>query len=991
MTLRKKSITIIGLTFVCLTSILLIISFLITEGGFTGIENKEIRKDVERSLNVIKNEISRLDEIASDYATSDDTYAFISNGNKAYVYHNLSDTTFSRLKVNFILFIDTSGRIVFGKSFDLKMGGEVSFPKSLQKQLAGNAELTKHTDADQSVSGIMLFPDGPVIVSSFPIRNGEGLGPVRGTLIMGRNFDYFRIQQLARMTNLSLLMHRFNDEKLPPDMKEIKASLSAQTPVILKPMNEDIIAGYAFVKDIIGEPVLLLRVDQPRAVRKQEQSTLHYLLISLFTGTLVLSLVTLLLLEKNVLRRLTKLTEDVKQIALVGHFYKRVSQSGKDELGHLAFEINGMLEKLDAAEKFREETDKARYRAVVEDQTELICRYLPDGTINFVNGACIRYYGMERDHLTSLNFMFLNDEGYENFNSRIASLNPENSMITREHQIRKKDGQICWQQWTDRAIFDDNGQIVECQSVGSDITERKQGEEERLRLVAAVEQATDAIIVTDVEMNIRYVNPAFVLLSGFDKSELIGQHPRLLKSDKQNNYFYNDIRKTMEEGKVWSGRLINKRKNGSLYEVEATSSPIRNAKGNVINYVGINRDITNEVKLEAQLRQAQKMEAIGTLAGGIAHDFNNILGVIIGFTEMALHEGSDESLKRRMKQVLKASDRAKNLVNQILTISRRSEQEKKPIDINVIVKEAVKFLRSSIPSTINISANIPTVSATVLADPTQLHQILMNLCTNASHAMRETGGVMKISLEKVDIDSTSLSPNPGLKPGRYILLIVSDTGHGIDPSIMDRIFDPFFTTKKVGEGTGLGLSVVYGIVKSYGGEINVYSEPGKGTTFKVFLPRLENTEAAEIYTAESIAGGSERILFIDDEEVLVEISQAIIQSLGYDVTGRTSSVEALNAFRANPSLFDLIITDMTMPNMTGVELAREIHRIKSDTPIILCTGFSELINEEEAAILGIQKLLMKPLFIKDLAMTIREVLNRKNNNCPKNSSPNIGL
>ena len=384
-------------------------------------------------------------------------------------------------------------------------------------------------------------------------------------------------------------------------------------------------------------------------------------------------------------------------------------------------------------------------------------------------------------------------------------------------------------------------------------------------------------------------------------------------------------------------------------------------------------------KSEKGLRQAQKMEAIGTLAGGIAHDFNNILGAVIGLTEMTLYECREASQRRRLEQIIKACDRAKNLVNHILTFSRQSDQERKPVDIGIIVKEALKLLRASLPSTISISSDIPSNSNTVLADPTQIHQIMMNLSTNAAHAMREKGGVMKISLEGVDIDSIALSSTPSLKPGTYVRLIVSDTGHGIDPAVIDRIFDPFYTTKKPGEGTGLGLSVMYGIVKSHGGTISVYSEPGIGTNFKVYLPRIETSAAIETKSIELIPGGQEHILFVDDEEVLAEIGREMLQYVGYTVTSRTSSIEALEAFRAQPSRYDMVITDMTMPNMTGVALAREIHRVRSDIPIIICTGFSEFINEAEAGRLGIQKLIMKPLFMKDLALAIRDVLDKEKN------------
>jgi signal transduction histidine kinase/CheY-like chemotaxis protein len=382
-----------------------------------------------------------------------------------------------------------------------------------------------------------------------------------------------------------------------------------------------------------------------------------------------------------------------------------------------------------------------------------------------------------------------------------------------------------------------------------------------------------------------------------------------------------------------------------------------------------------EKKLETQLRQAQKMEAIGTLAGGIAHDFNNILSAVIGYTELALiNIPKESSLQNHLQQVLKAGSRAKDLVKQILTFSRQAEQEVGPFQIKLIAKEALKLLRASLPTTIEIRQDIQSDS-TVLADPTQIHQVLMNLCTNAGYAMQETGGTLEVSLTNVELDSHFTGRHSDMAPGPHLRLTVSDTGHGMTPDVLERIFDPFFTTKGPGEGTGMGLSVVHGIVKSFGGTITVYSEPGKGSTFHVYLPIAEDLkDEGETEVIEPLPTGNERILLIDDEQPLVDIGKQMLERLGYEVITRTSSIEALELFRAQPDRFDLVITDMTMPNMTGDKLAMEIMKIRPDVPVILCTGFSPAITEEEANAWGIQALLEKPLLRHDLAKTIRQVL-----------------
>ena len=381
---------------------------------------------------------------------------------------------------------------------------------------------------------------------------------------------------------------------------------------------------------------------------------------------------------------------------------------------------------------------------------------------------------------------------------------------------------------------------------------------------------------------------------------------------------------------------------------------------------------------EQKLRQSQKMEAIGTLAGGIAHDFNNILTAIIGYTEMAQRKiSNDDALARDLERVLISGLRAKELVRQILTFSRQSEQEQKPVQVALVIEEVFKLLRSTLPTTIEIHQQINTAPnwSTVLADLTQLHQVLMNLGTNAAHAMHEHGGVLGVLL--ADADATLLSRYPDLPPGPYLQLSISDTGHGMETAIMERIFDPYFTTKKVGEGTGMGLAVVQGIIKSHGGSISVYSEPGQGTVFTILIPKVSDGITHEPLADESFFGGTERILFVDDEKALVELGQELLEELGYNITAKTSSREALASFRERPDSFDLIITDMTMPGLTGRELVKELLAIRPDIPIIMCSGFTEFINADEAREAGIREFMMKPYVTGGMAQVIRRVFAEK--------------
>ncbi|MBW2107251.1 MAG: PAS domain S-box protein [Deltaproteobacteria bacterium] len=382
-------------------------------------------------------------------------------------------------------------------------------------------------------------------------------------------------------------------------------------------------------------------------------------------------------------------------------------------------------------------------------------------------------------------------------------------------------------------------------------------------------------------------------------------------------------------------------------------------------------------QLESRLRRVQRMEAIGTLAGGIAHDFNNILTPILVQTELAkLSIADDDPVQTSLDEVLKAGLRAKDLVQQILAFSRESEQQFTSIDLVPIVKESLKLLRSTIPKSIEIRKNFKSPRCIVKADPGKMQEVIMNLCTNAAQAMKEPGSVLNVSLESVALNENDTRSFPDIRPGPYVMLAVSDTGSGIEPELLEKIFDPFFTTKPPGEGTGMGLAVVHGIVKSHAGAITVESEPGKGTTFRVLLPKVNHEEALveNGHDRYALPTGKERILFVDDEVSLVRLVEQMLKLLGYQVETRTSPIEALAAFQHHPDQYDLVMTDMTMPNMTGDVLAKEFMRVRADIPVIICTGFSHQMDQEKASALGIRAFVMKPFAIKEVAEAIRKVL-----------------
>ena len=518
-----------------------------------------------------------------------------------------------------------------------------------------------------------------------------------------------------------------------------------------------------------------------------------------------------------------------------------------------------------------------------------------------------------------------------------------------------------------------------------EIKERRRTEEalhesqERYRNL--FEQSRDPIFITTREGRLIDGNQAYLDLLGYSKSELGN-----LRS--QETYVNLDDRARFQQeieqkGSVTDFEVKLKKKDGTEIDCLLTATVRKAEDGAILGYQGIMRDITERKRaeeekrrLEAQLVRAQRMEAMGTLAGGVAHDFNNILAAIVGYVELTMLDVAEVTkVKHNLEEVLRASKRARDLVNQILAFSRQSQHELKPVEITPIVKETLKLLRASLPSTIEIRHHVEPLTGAIEADPTQIHQVLMNLCTNAAHAMGEEGGLLEVSVTKVDVDASTTPLNLEIDPGPYLRISVRDTGHGMTSEVLERIFDPYFTTKDKGKGTGLGLAVVHGIVISHKGGICAESEPGTGTCFHVYFPRIEQKkELTGTATVQTFPTGRERVLFVDDEQDLVQIAEEMLSHLGYEVTTRMSSNEALELFRVNPGRFDLVITDMTMPNMTGDKLSKELMKIRPDIPIILCTGFSERISEEKAKAMGIKDFILKPLAMGDLARRIRKAL-----------------
>jgi len=520
----------------------------------------------------------------------------------------------------------------------------------------------------------------------------------------------------------------------------------------------------------------------------------------------------------------------------------------------------------------------------------------------------------------------------------------------------------------------DHSKVIQCNI--RDITARKQADAERKRLMAAVEQSGEVIFMTDDEGIFQYVNPAFERTTGYSRKEVEGRTPRILNSGKQDQKFYRHLWKTISDGNIWAGRMVNRRSDGTSYTVEATVSPVRNPSGRIVNYVGVARDITDHLRLAAQFQQAQKMEAVGLLAGGVAHDYNNMLSVILGYAELA-QSSVDEAqpLHANLMEIIKAARRSADITRQLLTFARKQTIIPVVLDLNQTVESMLKMLRRLIGEDIDLAWLPAAGSCPIKMDPVQVDQILANLCVNARDSIADVGKVT-IETGNAVFDDAYCADHFGFVKGDYVLLAVSDDGCGMNKETLDQIFEPFFTSKRVGRGTGLGLSMVHGIVKQNSGFINVYSEPENGTTFKIYLPRYsDQTGNVPRERPENIPlGHGETVLVVEDELALLTIDKIMLERLRYRVLTAGTPREAIRIAGENAGGIHLVLTDVVMPEMNGAELALRLQSLYPGMQILFMSGYTADVIAHRGVLDEGVNFIQKPFSVKDLAVKVKKVL-----------------
>jgi len=642
--------------------------------------------------------------------------------------------------------------------------------------------------------------------------------------------------------------------------------------------------------------------------------------------------------------------------------------------------------------------NKEKFQSLYNDAPDMYFTVSPDGIIISVNQFGAYYLGYSIEELAGnlvWKIVYKDDlRAVQNQMTEIFNQKLQGSEL--EFRKIRKDGSILWVHERTRLILDENDSPVELRIICRDVTIQKQAEialrksEEKYRNI--IEKLDDIIWMSDLNLRTTYVSPSIEKKLGFTPEERMAQdlsvHVTPASYAHITELFVQELNRE-KEGKADPNRIIRAEveyyhKNGSILWLENIVSGLRDENGVLVGVHGVSRDITDrknaemeKEQLEAQLRQAQKMEAVGTLAGGVAHEFNNILGIILGNAELAIDDVPEwNPAKSCLEDIRTASLRASDVVRQILRFARKMPTEYKPLQISNIIKESLRLIRATIPKSIEICQEVLCDSEMILSNPNEVNQVFMNLCSNAAHSMEEETGIIEVRLETTILNDHLAAQYEDLTAGRYVKLTVKDTGEGIDPEIMDRIYDPYFTTKNVDKGLGMGLAVVFGIVKRHNGAIKFMSEVGKGTIAEVLFPITEIQKETEVEESDDLPSGTERILFVDDEISLVKMAKQMLERQGYEVIEKISNTEALKLFQEESDKFDLVITDMAMPGMTGDRFVKEIMKIQPNIPIILCTGHSDRMNEEKAKELGIKAYTMKPLDQRGLAKMVREVLDK---------------
>ncbi|HUJ11200.1 MAG TPA: PAS domain S-box protein [Verrucomicrobiae bacterium] len=901
-------------------------------GRFARLEKQDVILNVRRARAALSAQLDALDSKTGDWANWDDAYDFVHGENPEFVSKNVAPESFVQLKVDLIAFVDTSNHVVLAKGYSVDAQKDIAFPESLLRRLHQNDLLVQHPDVQSRHTGLVLLPNAALLVASRPILNTHSQGPIRGTLMFGRYLGQEEISELAETTHNDLHFYRVDASNLPADLMTAARESAKSDAAIARPVNDEQVAGYALIKDIYGEPALWLRLEMPRQIYAQGRLTMNYFLVALLAISVVFGTSAQFLLQK-----------------VIFHSFAR------------------------------KESEK-RYRAIFEQATEgILLADAANHRILEANSALQTLLGHTDEDLRQLTLgdFCLCDDNQAAFNLQTALSNATSFSAVRH--VKHRDGSWIWVEIKANLVSLEANQVFFV--MFHDITERRKAEEEWLLRDRAIESAGQGIVISDPNQPdnpIIYVNAAFERLTGYSRAEAIGRNCRFLQGADTDPAAVENVRAAVRERRPVIVQLVNYRKDGTKFWNSLIVSPVFDAKGRLTHFVGSQTDVTAIKQLEEQLRQSQKMEAIGRLSGGVAHDFNNILTAMMGYCQLALEQSNgDPSLRGNIEEIGRCAERAASLTRQLLAFSRKQVFEHKVFDLNQVVGSIDRMLRRLVNEDIDIATRLVPGLGKVKGDPAQIEQVILNLVVNARDAM-PNGGTLTIETANATLDEAYAHAHQEVAPGDYVMIAISDSGTGMTPEVKARIFEPFFTTKPQGQGTGLGLATCFGIVKQSQGHIAVYSEAGHGTTFKVYLPRTAETTTAASSSPSAPAKthrGTETILLVEDEPGVRAINTRVLRSQGYKVIEANNGEEALRlAQQPEADDVELLLTDVIMPEMGGKELADLFRAKHPSTKVLFCSGYTQDAIVHRGVLEPGTAFLQKPFTPATLSGKIREVL-----------------
>ncbi len=1165
MTLWKKTALIAAATTLGLVLVLIAVQRLVVLRSFAELERDDTAQRAQHAVNVIQNEIGHLAVMVQDWAAWDDTYRFAQDGNQEFVNLNLMDDTLVSNRTNVLMILNAADQIVFSRQLDLLSGATLEIPELGQDRMSPQNPLLRHPSPEDSVEGVLLSAQGPLLIASHPIVTSLEQGPIEGTLLMARLVDADLTRQLAETAGETLALYRFDDPELPADVARARESLAGGALSYAHALDARTVAGYAVIEDINAAPAVLVRIERPRSIYQHGELSFRVLMAAVVGATLVLALFATVLWFRIVFSRVGRLGAEVKDVAQSADLSRRVTASGQDEVGALAGRINSMLSSLERAEQARARSQC--YMQAVAEAAQLLLAPGPDipyeaflSLLGEAAGASRVYVllvvrreadelyvseqaewhaGGEPFEAGSPRFQDfpVRAKGFQRWLVTLEQGQPINGLVAdfpaEERAVLEPEGitaVLALPLTVDGVLqgfigFDQRGarhawdaSLVDLlRAAAADLSQalKRQTAEGELRRLkefneGIVRGVGDGLMMEDATGTMTFVNPAVERLLGYTAAELLGAHWRLIVAPEEIKRVQDQTERRrggvagqyetcllhkdgheipvlvsaqplFQEGEyagaltafaditarvraeaetqawkqrydltvassgqivydydttngsiVWGGGTENvlgmtaEEMSGGMKQWEEMLHPedrpwvlpllakaemqaapfdaeyrlrhkddsyrwvrdrgffVPQAEGRSLRMLGMLQDITarkraeeERDKLEQQLREAQKMQAIGMLAGGVAHDFNNLLTVILGNTELSLERAEPSSvLRHELESVHKTAKRAAALTQQLLAFGRRQILQPRLLDLNALVSGFGGMLGRLIGEQIQWHLELAPGLRGVYADPTALTQVLMNLALNARDAMPpdKGGGELRITTQEVALDSAFADTHPGAKPGPHVQLAVIDTGRGMDANTLGRLFEPFFTTKELGKGSGLGLAVVYGIIRQHNGWIDVHSRPGGGTRFDIYLPVQELEELnGPAPRLGGTLGGQETILVAEDEDGVRELACGVLQSFGYRITAASDGREALRLFEADPQGFDLVLLDAVMPQLTGVKAYEAMSEIRPGLPALFVSGYSpEMVGLPAAG--PRVRVLQKPFTGTELARAVRETL-----------------